>query len=308
MKKTKRPTTKRRTKNKAIKDDCGIPPPLPLEATSDFILDVDPKGKEDVLRYMAQQARDENVKHLEKIKSEKVLGTRYDVWDVITNKGRWWVISNPMNLYSHKHSPSLDYTLSFHIGLMTRLFADSRPKFSNQELFVSAWRKWSQAAEAYNQADEPEEYQAVGMGCRESLLAFIKEAASPELVPSGVETPRTGDFEAWSELLIKRWVHGSSAKQLRSYLINTARLVWQLVNWLTHSTSANNYDASIAVDATENLLGSLFTAFIRHSRGLPGRCSICGSYRVSSHFIADEMAYKPYCPACGWEGELYKEP
>jgi len=308
MKKTKIPTAKRRKKRKVINDDCVIPPPLPPEAASAYILDLDQKGKEDVLGYMSGQAPDENVKHLEKIKSEKVLGTRYDVWDVFTDKGRWWVISNPMNLYSHEHSPSLDYTLSFHIGLTARIAANSRTRVSNRELFVSAWRKWRQAAEAYDQADEPEEYQAVGMRCREALLAFIKEAASPELVPTGATSPKAGDFEAWAELLIKRWVQGASAKQLRSYLKNYARSVWQLVNWLTHATNASHYEAGIAIDATENILGSLFTAFARHTKGLPGRCSICGSYQISSHFIAEKMAYKPYCPACGWEGELYKAP
>jgi hypothetical protein len=308
MKKTKISTAQSRKKRKAINDDCVIPPPLPPEAASAYILDVDQKGQEDVLGYISGQAPDEDVKHLEKIKSEKVLGMRYDAWDVITDKGRWWVISSPMNLYPHELFPSLDYVLSLHIGLTARVAAKGRTNFSNRDLFASAWRKWGQAAEANDQADEPEEYQAVGMRCREALLAFIKEAASPELVPSGATSPKAGDFEAWADLLIKRWVRGSSAKQLRSYLKNNARSVWQLVNWLTHATNASHYEAGIAIDATENILGSLFTAFARHTKGLPGRCSICGSYQISSHFVAEEMAYQPYCPACGWEGELYKAP
>lgn len=34
--------------------------------------------------------------------------------------GRWWVITNPTNLYSHYEFPSADYTLSFHIGVVAR--------------------------------------------------------------------------------------------------------------------------------------------------------------------------------------------
>lgn len=117
---------------------------------------------------------------------------------------------------------SLDYTLSFHIGLMARVMAKDRTSFANRDLFAAAWRKWEQAAVASDQADEPEEYQAVGLRCREALLAFVKEAASPELIPSGATAPKSGDFQAWAELLINQWVSGSSAKELRSYLKNHA--------------------------------------------------------------------------------------
>ena len=291
-----------------IKNDCVVPPALRPEAASKFVLGVDDKGREDVLGYMAGQAPDETVKHLEKIKSEKVLGARYDVWDVVTDKGRWWVMSNLMNLYSQELFPSLDFTLSFHIGLMERLIAkDSRDsRQSNRDIFASAWRKWEQAAEAADQADEPEEYQAVAMRCREALLSFVKEAASPELVPTGKTAPKFGDFQAWSELLIEQWAPGLSAKDLRSYLKTDARAVWQLVNWLTHSTHASHYEAGIAVAATEGVLGSLLTAFARHTKGLPRRCPTCGSYKISSHYLKEEDAYQPYCPACGWEGELMR--
>jgi len=232
------------------------------------------------------------------------LGARYDVWDVFTDKGRWWVISNPMNLYSHEHSPSLDYTLSFHIGLTERVAAKRENNFISMELYAAAWRKLRQAADAYDQADEPEEYQSVGMRCREALLAFIKEAESPELVPPKDSTPKAGDFVSWIPLIVNHWVSGSSSKELRSYLKNTAKLSWQLVNWLTHSANANNHDAEIAINATENILTCLTYAFIRYSKGFPGRCSICGSYKISTHFVEQEMAYQPFCAACGWEGEL----
>src|SRR3546814_16380702 len=64
---------------------------------------------------------EEFVQHAEKIKTERVMGTDYSVWDVHTNLNRWWVITNPTNLYSQVLMPSLDYTLSFHIGLMARV-------------------------------------------------------------------------------------------------------------------------------------------------------------------------------------------
>jgi len=36
--------------------------------------------------------RDEKIVHLEKVSSETVSGTKYAVWDVHTDRGRWWVL------------------------------------------------------------------------------------------------------------------------------------------------------------------------------------------------------------------------
>jgi len=68
----------------------------------------------------------EKVVHLERVASESVLGTKYDVWDVHTDKGRWWVITEPTNLYSQTDFPSMDNVLTFHIGLMSRASASTR--------------------------------------------------------------------------------------------------------------------------------------------------------------------------------------
>jgi len=308
MTKIKKSTNKRPKIDKKLEDDCIVPSPLPPDVAGDFVLEEDEKGQEDVLGYMSREAPDCNVKHLEKIKSEKVLGTRFNVWDVLTDNRRWWVISSPMNLYSQEHFPSLDYTLSFHIGLTTRVAARDRTSFSNEEMFALAWRKWAQATEAYDQAEEPEEYQAVGMRCREALLSFIGEAKNSVLFPSGPKAPKSGDFDGWTELIVNHWASGSGSKDLRSYIINNARCVWKYVNWLTHATNANRYEAEIAVDATENIFNGFITTYIRHTHGLPGRCSDCGSYKLFSHYIEEEQAYQPYCSACGWEGEIEKKP
>ncbi len=53
-----------------------------------------------VLEYMASQAADEKVKLAQKLHTERPGSIFHDVWDVHTNKARWWVITNPTNLYS----------------------------------------------------------------------------------------------------------------------------------------------------------------------------------------------------------------
>src|SRR5690349_12490645 len=74
-----------------------------------------------IRHYLASQAPDEKVVHLERVASERVIGQDHDVWDVHTNKERWWVITGPTNLYAQTQFPSMDVALSFHVGLMARI-------------------------------------------------------------------------------------------------------------------------------------------------------------------------------------------
>src|SRR5260370_42379235 len=52
---------------------------------------------------------------------EAVLHTRHDVWDIHTNKDRWWVITGGTNLYSQEQFPNMDLALTFHVGLILRI-------------------------------------------------------------------------------------------------------------------------------------------------------------------------------------------
>src|SRR3546814_4885690 len=99
------------------------------------------------------------------------MGTDYSVWDVHTNLNRWWVITNPTNLYSQVLMPSLDYTLSFHIGLMARVQARREIAGGDEILdFLSTTqRKIYQAQLAFDEADAIEDFQAVGLQCREAM-------------------------------------------------------------------------------------------------------------------------------------------
>jgi hypothetical protein len=45
-------------------------------------------------------APDLQVIFMQKVYSEAVLNTRHDVWDIHTNKDRWWVVTGGTNPYS----------------------------------------------------------------------------------------------------------------------------------------------------------------------------------------------------------------
>src|SRR5205823_1508728 len=95
------------------------------------------------------------------------------------------------------------YTISFHVGVMARVMSrhDSGVEPMEELLLRAAWRKWQQAGEALDEAEEAEDFQSVGMRCREALIAMAKTLARPEMVPAGTEAPKRADVVAWSELI-----------------------------------------------------------------------------------------------------------
>ena len=265
----------------------------------------------DVREYVEREAPEEKVEHLEKVRTERVFDRKLDVWDVHTTAERYWVITNPTNLYAQRLFPSADYTLSFHIGLTARIMAREGGRPEGWERVSSAWRRWNQAAEALDHADEAEEFQAVGMRCRESLVALVKELADPEMVPSGAEAPKAADFIHWSELIANHVAPGSSSSNVRGYLKCVAKRTWQLVSWLTHATGAVRFDGAMAVEATQSTFAAFSLAWMRYEQKPPDRCPRCASYRIRVVHVPHleiEPPYVPMCESCGWSREDKEAP
>jgi hypothetical protein len=265
--------------------------------------------RRDVIRYFEIESNgDATVEHAEKIASERIYGQPHDVWDVHATDGRWWVITNLTNLYSQDEFKSMDYVLSFHVGLMARMWArqsrEAPAGEEEQDRVPSSWRRYEQAADALNEADEAEEFQAVGMRCREALLTFVREVADTAMVPDGEEPPKTGDFIHWTKAIANKIAAGKRPAHLRSYLKSVAKETWELVQWVTHNRSATRFDGEVAVNATSHVLHIFSMALVRFERGVPDRCPACGSYRLISDYrpeLGDESPYVTLCGACGWE-------
>lgn len=262
--------------------------------------------KQVIVDYMAVRVDDESVEHLEKVASESVLGQRHDVWDVHTDKKRWWAITGPTNVYLQDQFPSMDVALSFHIGLMARVMAQSEFAAPSEEAqrFAAVSRRWEQAGEALQNSMEAEEFQAVGMRCREGLIAFVKEASSVVIIPEGITRPKGADYVGWSELIADTIASGPSAERRRGYLKSVAKSTWELVNWLTHAGNATRLDGEIALNATEQALFVFSMSFIRFERGEPERCPECHSYKIADvdkHVELDQSVRIVTCGACGVE-------
>jgi hypothetical protein len=271
-----------------------------------FIVSRAEREERAIREYVEWQSRGEEVvAHAEKLKTERLRAERHDVWDVHTDRDRYWVITNPTNLYSQTLFPSADYTISFHIGLMQRVWGRRAPAVGEQQRkrLLAVWRRWSQAADALDAADEAEEFQAVGMRCRECLLTLVKAIGHGDGAGNGRATPKAGDFVGLVELIAETVAPGSSLKAIRGYLKVTARETWQLVSWLTHAANATRTDAEVAVEATQGVLTTFGSALLRHDRGALDRCPSCGSYRLNSDHRPggnSGSADVTLCETCGW--------
>ena len=286
-------------------DECVIHGhPVPAEEVGRYSTERDPAAEQDIVNYMHGQTRDETVQHVERVKTEYIMSEPYEIWDVTTDKNRWWVITNLTNLYLQKHFPGLDYTLSFHVGLMARL--RSRPggaDSSNPDPFDEVFRRQEQAKHRYDRAIEAEDYQAVGMQLRECLISLIGIMRRRTELPPHIEKAKDANFVGWSGALMDHLCSGERNKTLRQYMKATSEKTWQLVNWLTHDRSANKTTASIAIHGCDTVVGHYAQLLMRGRTERTETCPRCSSRNIRTHFdigIEPDGAYFDTCGACDW--------
>jgi hypothetical protein len=263
-----------------------------------------------VIEYMRSQAPDLTVEFVQKVCSENVMHVRHDVWDVHTNVDRWWVITEPMNLYAQDQFPNMDLALTFHVGLCLRIPRSDRQKLSEipAEPFAECLRGLQEASEALAQAQEVADYQSIGVRCREALLAFVKIAQTVMPWAETGERPKKEDLKAWANHICIVALSGDTHKYRRHLFKTLLESAWEFANWLTHTKSSNWYDAEAAFSVTENAIGLCISTVIRHVRGVPEQCPACGSQRLSPQrgyrqdFPGIEWE-RPTCDKCGWAGE-----
>ncbi len=262
---------------------------------------------EGVREYFEWQAPDLEVTFMQKVYSEAVLNTRHDVWDIHTNKDRWWVITGGTNLYSQQQFPNMDLALTFHIGLMLR-----RPRMEEQQRddfrllpFVPVFEKMEEVGAAVSQAHNLADYQAVGVRCRETLLELIGVAQDAAV---WTETgPQRANFREWAEIICNALLPGNTNKERRSALEGALESAWTFSNWLTHSKSASWLDADMAHTLIQHAIGIATSLIVRELRGVSDACPSCGLPNLEPEKGENTAApgvfwERPCCTACGWAG------
>jgi len=270
--------------------------------------------RQEIIEYVSSQVRDETVELAQKVYSERVaLTLPHDIWDVHTRRGRkqcrWWVITNPTNLYTQEQFPNMDLALTFHVGLCLRVPRSDRPTVDKLQVepFVACWRALDETSGAVDQVEEVEDCQAIGVRCREALITLIHIAQDLIEIPQSQARPKKADFRAWSELIADVVLPGPSHRERRGLLKSSAEIAWSFTNWLTHARSAHVHDAQAAFASTQLAMSLLTTALICHVRGVPQRCPSCGSQRLSPQRAFDPnephgLHERPACQKCDWKG------
>jgi hypothetical protein len=267
---------------------------------------------ERVTNYMRSQAPDLTVTFLQKVYSENVLHVRHDVWDVHTDKDRWWVVTSPMNLYSQEQFPNLDLALTFHVGLCLRIPRSESQKLSelSVEPFAETTRCLSEAFDALRQAEEVADNQAIGVRCREALLAFVGAAVHVCPWTSDEPEPKKADFKAWAEHICTEVLRGPTNENRRHLCRTLLNEAWRFSNWLTHAKGTHWHDAEAGCAVTESAVMLCVSAVILKLRGVPESCPACGSHRLTPergyHTSDPELQWeRPVCTKCGWTGDPF---
>jgi len=269
--------------------------------------------KRAISQYVQSQTRDYDdpekspqVTLVQKVASHRLLGRNHDIYDVHTDGGRWWVITEMTNLYSQEDFPQYDVAFSLHVGLMLRMMERDRVTIEEEaeEQASSAWRRFEAAVEAMHTAREAEDFQGIGIKCREAFLAFVRENQSAEWLPTPQAPPKAGDFKGWTEL----FAQALSTGRMRRYLKEVAAKAWDMAVGLQHDADATDWDAEVMLDAASHVLNVFSTAIVRSTRTPPERCPRCGSYRyvtdgdLASLDGTDGWTSRRVCSACGHKG------
>lgn len=257
-----------------------------------------------------QSEANRKVTFAQRMHIENILGHRHEVWDVHCGKQRWWVLTGPMNLYSQDMFPNMDLVVTFHVGLCLRMPQSEKAKLSDLpvEPFAECIRLITESTDALAQAEEVSDYQAIGVRCREALLALV--AAAQVVMPwaSAGAQPKKADLKAWADHMCIVALGGQSHKDRRKLMKTLLTSTWDFDCWLAHTKSSSWHDAEIACSTTENAISLWVSIIIRHIRDVPEACPDCGSRRLSAQRAnppdEPEVQFeRPVCQKCGWTGE-----
>lgn len=258
---------------------------------------------------LAESQPGDVVRHAERVAVRPLYGSVHEVWDVRTSRGRrWWVITEPTNLYSQTDFKSMEVAFTYHVGLGLVLGARNAPPVDEDQIVQAGepWRRWQEAADDLDEAVEAGDLNAVGVRCREALLALVAQYASEELVPAGSAAPKAADFIGWVELIGNHAASGSGRARIRSYLKRQAQSAWELVGWLTHAKRAGRDDGALVVETTAHCISIVVGQMIRVAAAPKEAkaCASCGSRRLTEDYRPElgpgaERVIR--CRACGHE-------
>jgi hypothetical protein len=163
----------------------------------------------------SQSPADDQAGLVQKVGSQRIMGRVHEMYDVHCEKTRWWVITDPTNLYLQSDFPDVQQALIFHLGIGLFLAHRSRANLneSHEELVSGAGRRYRQALEAMDAAGEAEDFQAIGIRCRDALLALVRDHLDADWIGDVAERPKVSDFKGWAAIFAERLSEGRAYRQ-----------------------------------------------------------------------------------------------
>ncbi len=253
----------------------------------------------------SQSPPDDQVGLVQRVHAQRILGRVHEVFDVHCATTRWWVITDPTNLYLQTDFPEAEQALTFHIGLGAVLAERSRAQIADEdeEHVTAPWRRYRDALNVMNEADEAEDFQSVGIKCRDALIALGKLYQDADWLGDVADPPRAGDFKGWGAIYAERLADN----RVRNYVKALVEKTWDLTVSLQHDSNATPFDADLVLEATAHLISTFGRLVRRHIEGDPERCPRCESYRLDEDIEHDEERQgfnaSSVCAACGWRSE-----
>lgn len=241
------------------------------------------------------------------------LGTEVNVWNVKTKSEAYWVIEGeetPMNLYTQNANYlSADEAYSYHMGITQRLNMDYQKDFKHiiDEIpldikqIKSINRKLNMAAEKLSFDLEPEEFQAIGLICRESLIELGKELSTrnPEVI-NGKDI-KASDFKSIANEFINLYIPNECNSGLRNYSRKIVDIAWSYNSEIVHSPNKTYPDVKIALLFTSALVSLFENMFLKYMGfGNEIACKDCGSKNIEL-FEGENETIIAVCKSCNSE-------
>lgn len=258
----------------------------------------------------------QNIKDIKFIQVEQIftdMGGEIHVWNVKTKvDGSWWVVEGegvPMHLYTQNEFYfSADEAYSFHLGISQRLQARHHLEFKHIidelpldiEHVKSISRRLNNAAVALNDVSAPEDLQAIGLTCRESLieLAGVLANDNPNLLEE--KGLKAADFKGIAREVIAIYAPGKSNSNLRKRSRDIMEAAWDHSSEIVHSPNKNIPDAKICLLLTcsaVSLIQNLFFKFLGFDN--EPKCSVCKSMDFEILVLEDNGEALFNCNSCG---------
>jgi len=211
-------------------------------------------------------------------------------------------------MYSQDDFRTYEEALTYHVGLWVMMTEQSRLDMpqDKRQVVAGAWRRLQQAVEDMHASSESADFQAIGLKCRDALLAMVAQMIEEPLLKEPMELPKAGDVKSWAGLVAGAVSQGP----IRAYATAALYRAWDLTVWLQHHSRATEREADIVLSATRWAL-ELFALLVDSERvGTPERCPKCGSYRLQESGEPERFEDGSFvwwtwrvCDGCGWQSE-----